>query len=114
MSTATVVPEVIAPAVPETLVQKIEAEVKAVEAKVETFTTAARVDLDAADKLFLREIEVEYLRAQNEITRLSQIVKNAEARFAPSVQGLAKKYKVNPATHVFQNLELAFVVIEKK
>lgn len=98
----------------ETLVEKIEAEVKKVEAKVETFSTAARVDLLAEDKLFLREIEVEYLRAKNEIARLEQVIKNAEARFAPTVQGMAKKYLVNPATHAFDNLELAFKAIEKK
>ena len=109
----------------ETVVEKVEAEVKAVEAKVEaeakvveakveTFATAARVDLVAEDKLFVREIEIEFLRAKNEISRLEQVVKNAEARFAPTVQQLAKKYLINPATHTFDNLSLAFVAIEKK
>lgn len=109
----------------ETVVEKVEAEVKAVEAKVEaeakvveakveTFATAARVDLSVEEKLFVREIEVEFLRAKTEIAKLEQIMKNAEARFAPTVQQLAKKYLINPATHTFDNLSLAFVAIEKK
>lgn len=111
--------------VPETLVEKVETEVKdvvtAVESKadavvvdVKKFATASRVELVAEDKLVIRDLEVEYLRAQAEITRLEKVMKNVESRFVPVVQSFVSKYLINPATHQFNNLELAFVALEKK
>lgn len=101
-------------------------EVKAVEAKVEAVasevkTEAVKVveqvkaeatklsqEITAEEKLAIRDIENTYLKAQIEINRLSQITQNAQKNFTNTVEGLTKKYVVDPAVWVFDNAELIF------
>src|ERR1035437_1057359 len=94
----------------------VEAEVKAVEAEVVAVAEKAAVEvkkltqeLTAEEKLAIREIENEYLKAQMEIQRLSQITQGAQKKFTDTVETLVKKYGVEPATWVFDNLKLIFV-----
>ena len=82
-------------------VAKVEAEVKP---EVEKLTQA----ITAEEKLAIRELEVGYLKAQAEIQRLSQITSNAQKNFTTTVDELVKKYAVNPAEWVFDNVELIF------
>jgi len=104
----------------------VETEVKAVEAKVEAVVSEVKVEatklveeakaevkkltqeLTAEEKLGIREIENTYLKAQIEIQRLSQITQNAQKNFTATVENLTKKYLINPAEMVFDNVELIF------
>jgi hypothetical protein len=65
-------------------------------------------ELSADEKLSIREIENEYLKAQIEINRLSQITQNAQKKFTDTVEGLVKKYAVSPAEWIFDNVTLTF------
>ena len=53
--------------------QKVEGEVSAEVKKVEEKVKAALVDIKAEEKLFLREAELEFLKAQMEIQRLQKL-----------------------------------------
>ena len=97
------------------VIEKVEAEVKAVEgevvtevAKVEKVVEKVLQELTAEEKLAIREIENAYLKAQMEIQRLSQITQKAQADFTANVERLTKKYVVDPATWLFDNVELVF------
>ena len=95
-----------APAVPaQTEVQKVEAAVKAIEAKVVKFAEGARVEISVEEKFFVTKMENEFLKSQLEIQRLTKIVENTQKQF---LEGLTKKYAINPLTHMFNNIELVF------
>ena len=94
------------------VVKAVEGEVAAVAEKVEA--VAEKVvekftqELTADEKLAIREIENAYLKAQIEINRLSQITQKAQGDFTANVEKLTKKYAVDPATWLFDNVELIF------
>jgi|SRR5271154_2419614 len=111
----------------ETEVKEVVAEVKAEAEKVATAVTAevAKVEaevkpavkpavehllqeLTAEEKLAIREIENEYLKAQIEINRLSVITQNAQKNFSTVVETLKNKYVIDPAEWVFDNIALVF------
>lgn len=107
--------EVKAEAIVGEVVAKTEAAVKTVavvakdaEKKAVEFATAERVDITADEKLMVSKLENEFLRANAEIQRLQGVIQSAQAQFPNVVSGLVKKYSINPATHVFDNIELAF------
>ena len=94
----------------------VEGEVKAVEAEVVAVAEKAAAEvkkltqeLTAEEKLAIREIENEYLKAQMEIQRLSQITQGAQKKFTDTVENLVHKYTVSPAEWAFDNLKLIFV-----
>ena len=105
----------------------VETEVKAVEAEVtkvaeEVKTEVVKVaeeakaevkkltqELTAEEKLAIREIEVAYLKAQGQIQSLAQITTKAQADFTKTVEDLTKKYALDPALYVFDNVKLLFV-----
>ena len=89
-------------------VVKVEAEVKAEIAKVEKAVEKVLQELTAEEKLAIREIENAYLKAQMEIQRLSQITQKAQKDFTDTVEKLTKKYVVDSATWLFDNVELVF------
>jgi|SRR5580658_937621 SMC interacting uncharacterized protein involved in chromosome segregation len=105
----------------ETLVQEAEAKVEAVAAEVKTEAVkvegevvsevkaeVAKIiqELSAEEKLAIREVENAYLKAQIEIQRLSQITKEAQQKFTTLIEGFAKKYVLNTAEWVFDNVAL--------
>jgi hypothetical protein len=96
----------------EAEVKKVEgevvAEVKAVEAAVEKVVEKVTQELTADEKLAIREIENAYLKAQIEINRLSQITQKAQGDFTKTVEDLTRKYAVNPAEWIFDNVALLF------
>lgn len=65
-------------------------------------------DITAEEKLAIREIENKYLKAQIEITRLSQITTQAQRDFTSKVESLTKKYLISPTEWLFDNAELIF------
>ena len=82
-------------------VVKIEGEVKAEAAKVEEKAKAALVQVSTDEKLFLRETELEFLKTQMEIQRLSKIAETKSKQYADYVEGLFKKYLLEKAEYVF-------------
>jgi hypothetical protein len=85
---------------------EVVAEAKKIEGAVVAEVKKLTQELSADEKLAIREIENQYLKAQIEINRLSQITKEAQQKFTTIVEGLAKKYVLNPAEWVFDNVEL--------
>ena len=82
--------------------------VEKVEAAVEKVVEKVLQELTADEKLAIREIENGYLKTQMEINRLSQITQKAQKDFTDKVEFLTKKYAVDPATWIFDNVELIF------
>ena len=96
----------------EAEVKKVEGEVvaeaKKVEAAVEKVVEKVTQELSAEEKLAIREIENSYLKAQIEINRLSGITQKAQKDFTDKVEVLTKKYVIDPALYIFDNVELVF------
>jgi hypothetical protein len=61
------------------------------------------------EKLGLREIENEYLKAQVQLTSLNNITHNAQKKFTSTVEGLLNKYALDADKFQFDNLALKFV-----
>jgi galactokinase len=80
---------------------KIEGAVKEEVAKVEEKAKASLVQVSTDEKLFLREAELEFLKAQMEIQRLSKIADAKSKQYADYVEGLFKKYVLDKAEYVF-------------
>jgi len=89
-------------------VVKVETEVKAEVVEVEKAVEKVIQELTADEKLAIREIENAYLKAQIEVNRLSTITQKAQKDFTETVEKLTKKYVVDPATWIFDNVELVF------
>jgi galactokinase len=87
---------------------KIEGEVKAEVAKVEEKTKAALVQVSTDEKLFLSDAELEFLKAQMEIQRLSKIADAKSKQYADYVEGLFKKYLLDKAEYVFDGAARLF------
>ncbi len=87
---------------------EVVAEAKKVEAVVEKVVEKVLQELTTEEKLFIREIENNYLKTQMEINRLSQITQTAQRNYTVKVEELTKKYVVDPATWIFDNVELIF------
>jgi len=103
----------------ETVVKSVETEVVKVaeEVKAEVVKVAEEAkaevkkltqELTAEEKLAIREIENAYLKAQMEINRLSTITQKAQKDFTAEVEALTKKYVINPAEWLFDNVALLF------
>ena len=93
-------------------VAKVETEVKtvaeAVVAKVEKIEKAAVVNIKAEEQLVLRNAELEFLKAQMEIQRLSKITEAKSKEYTTYVEGLFKTYVLDRAEYVFDGAINAF------
>jgi hypothetical protein len=87
------------------LLETNEAEVKtvaeAVEAKVEEKAKADVVQINAEEKLALRETELEYLKSQIEIQRISKITEAKSKEYQTYVEGLFTKYGLSKTEYIF-------------
>ncbi len=81
--------------------QKVEGEVAAEVKKVEEKVKAEVVQVVADEKLFLREAELEYLKLQMEIQRLSKLAEDKSKSYTAYVEGLFTKYGLTKAEYVF-------------
>lgn len=90
------------------VVADVKEEAKKIEDKVEEKVKAAVVDITADEKLFLREAELEYLKAQMEIQRLQNITTAKSKEYQAFIEGLTKKYVVSKAEYVFDAVINAF------
>jgi hypothetical protein len=95
-----------------TVIEEVKQEVVKVaqEVKAEVVKVAEKVtqEISAEEKLAIREIENAYLKAQIEITRLTQITTKAQTDFTKTVEDLSKKYLISPTEFVFDNIKLQF------
>jgi hypothetical protein len=88
--------------------KKIEGEVVAVAEKAVEVVKAALVQVVAEEKLFLREAELEYLKAQLEIQRLGKIAEEKSKAYQAFVENLFVKYGLSKAEYVFDGTVNAF------
>lgn len=102
----------------------IEAEVKAVvmEAVTEVEKVVAplfpeakklRIDLEDAEKLAIREVEVQYLRATSDAQRVAQAMEQLKNRYMTLLKKYTDKYAEN-GEYVWDELEAAFKAVAKK
>ncbi len=87
----------------------VEGEVK----KIEEAVKAAIVSLTGDEKFALRDIELEYLKTQMEIQRLTKVAEPKAKQYQEVVEGLMQKYALSKAEYVFDAAKLAFTKIEK-
>src|ERR1700722_18310662 len=91
--------------------KKIEGEVKsevaAVEVKAETVAKAVEAEVKAAtvaitsdEKLFLADTELEFLKVQAEIKRLTDLAEGKQKAYTTYVENLFTKYAVTKAEYV--------------
>lgn len=70
-------------------------------AKVEEKVKAAVVQITADEKLFLREVELEFLKAQMEIQRLTKLAEEKSKSYTANIEQLFVKYGITKAEYVF-------------
>jgi len=92
----------------ENVAAAVVADAKAVETKVEEVVKAALVNIVADEKLFLREAELEYLKAQMEIQRLSKLAEAKSKAYTDYIENLFVKYALTKAEYVFDGAVNAF------
>jgi len=86
----------------------VETEVKKVEGEIKPEIKKALVEITAEEKLFLREAELEYLKAQMEIKRLSELAATKSKEYTAYIESLMKKYVIAKAEYVFDATVNAF------
>ena len=92
----------------ETVAEALGADAKAVEEKAVAAVKAALVETKAEEKLFLREAELEFLKAQMEIQRLSKLAEAKSKSYTDYVEQLFAKYGLTKAEYVFDGAVNAF------
>lgn len=88
----------------KTVAEAVVTEVKKAEEKVK----AAFVQITAEEKLYLRETELEFLKAQMEIQRLSKITEAKSEAYTKYVEQLFTKYVLTKAEYVFDGAVAQF------
>src|ERR1700676_3766134 len=91
-----------------TVVEEVKQEIVKIAEEVKAEVVKAVQELSAEEKLGIREIENSYLKAQVEITRLSQITSKAQSDFTATVEQLTKRYAIDPSVWIFDNVKLQF------
>lgn len=91
--------------VAEAVVAKVE---EKVEEKAVVVEKAAKVDITAEEKLFLREAELEYLKATMEIQRLNKITEDKSKSYSTFIETLLTKYVLSKTEYVFDATVNAF------
>lgn len=90
-------------------VKDVKEELGKVEEKVVKFATEARIAVTADENLILTKMENTFLKGQMEMRRLQDEAKAIQEQYPKFVESLTKKYLIDPATHVFNAIEGAFV-----
>ena len=85
----------------ENKVEAVVAEVKAEVVKVEGAVKAKIVNIKAEEKLVLADLELEFLKAQTEIQRLSKIAEEKSKAYQEYIEVLYTTYGVTKAEYVF-------------
>jgi len=80
---------------------EVKAEAKAVVAEVVKEVKAATVAISTEEKLVLRSTELEFLKSQMEIQRLSKIAETKSKEYQAFIEGLFTKYLLSKAEYVY-------------
>ena len=91
-----------------TEVAKVEEKAVAMVEKVEEKVKAATVQILADEKLYLREAELEFLKAQMEIQRIQKIAEDKSKQYTTFVEQLFTKYGLTKAEYVFDGAVALF------
>ena len=86
----------------ETVAGVVATEAKAEVAKVEEKVKEAVIQLKAEEKLFLADTELEFLKIQTEIQRLTKLAEDKSKGYQAYVEGLFKTYGVTKAEYLIQ------------
>lgn len=84
------------------------AEVKKIEGEVVGKEKAAVIEIKSEEKLFLREAELEFLKAQMEIQRLSKLAEDKSKSYQAFVENLFKTYGITKVEYVYDAIANAF------
>jgi hypothetical protein len=99
-------------------VDEVKAEVVKVAEEVKAYVAPeakkATVAIASEEKLFLSDCELEYLKATQEIQRLTKITEGKAAEYKSYVEGLLTKYGISKAEYLFDGVKREFQLIEKK
>ena len=85
----------------KTVAEATVTEAKKVVADVKEEVKKATVEITADEKLFLSDAELEFMKAQVEIQRLSKITEAKSKAYQDYVEGLFKKYLISKTEFVF-------------
>lgn len=85
----------------EGVVETVATEAKRIVGEVVAKEKSAVIQLKAEEKLFLADTELEFLKAQAEIQRLTKIAEEKSKAYQAYVEGLFKTYVVTKAEYVF-------------
>ena len=79
-----------------------------------------RVEIEATEKLILRDAETEFLRAQVQMrdlqTQMKEVMQKSEAaskKYSDQIEVLVKKYTIDKTKMIFDNVENIFKNIVK-
>lgn len=70
--------------------------------------TKLDIAVESAERLVLRDLEVAFLRLQNDANNINKALEDTQKKFTAEVEALAKKYAVNPATHTWDLIKQVF------
>jgi hypothetical protein len=94
--------------VAEAVVAEVKAEASKVEGEVVAKEKAAIIQLKSDEKLFLREAELEFLKAQMQIQNLTKITEAKTKEYQTYVENLFKTYVIDKSEYVFDATVNAF------
>ena len=89
-------------------VVKVETVAEAVVAKVEEKVKAAIVEIKVEEQLFLRSAELEFLKIQMEIQRISKLAEAKSKSYTEYVEQLFLHYGLTKTEYVFDGTVNAF------
>ena len=106
------------------VVQEVKEVAKEVEAEVAKVAKAATIKLNAEDELFVRKLEVNFLKAMQETEKLAQqtqqLGRSMEAmrkQYQDTLKAYGEKYlddAEKAASYVWDELQAAYRLVEKK
>ena len=92
----------------KSVAEAVVAEVKKIEGEVVAKEKATVVEIKAEEKLVLRELELEFLKSQMEIQRLSKLAEEKSKTYTAYIENLYKTYVITKAEYVFDGAVNSF------
>jgi hypothetical protein len=92
----------------ESVAGAVVAEVKKIEGEVVAVAKATVVQIKSDEKLFLREAELDFLKANMEIQRIQKIAEAKSKEYQTYVENLFKTYVIEKSEYVFDAAINAF------
>ena len=97
----------------EAAVGEVKTEVDEVVAPLFPEAKKLTIELEAAEKLSVRELEVQYLRAMADAQRIGTAMESLKARYGALLKDLTTKY-VKDADYVWDELTAGFKLVVNK